>query len=265
NRYWCKNAVELLWACPFDSLNSDNFYKITPIYISLLDENEKNQLMILLVKNSYEQNSILKLIPNNKPLFNYSIMLKEFLLNSLENIVQSWIAVYKPDKNFEELRKQIINIKEQMILLLFKLFINSTNLKFLKIDSKILNYVPDLPHTIGQFLNISKLEIGYTTQSINSINFLVKISESCKQIDNLIVKVPAFEKNYHVKKLIISIINAQEKLKKFSLRSEDSWLEEIIKVLQSQTNSLVSINLECINISESSLISLAKFKNLENL
>ncbi|CAG8488115.1 15913_t:CDS:2 [Gigaspora margarita] len=207
NRHWCKNVVELLWACPFDSLNFDNFYKITPIYISLLDKNEKNQLKILLVKNSYEQNSILKLIPNNKPLFNYSIMLKDFSLKSLEKIVQSWIAVYKPDKNFEELRNQMMNIKEQIILLLFKLFINSTNLKFLKID--------------------------------------INISELCKKIDNLIVKFPAFEKNYHVKKLIISIIKAQEKLKKFSFR--------------------ISINLECINISESSLILLAKFKNLENL
>ncbi|CAG8640632.1 2569_t:CDS:1 [Dentiscutata erythropus] len=220
NHYWCKNVVELLWACPFDSLNFDNFYKITPIYISLFDKNEKNLLKILLVKNSYEQNSVLKLIPNNKPLFDYSMMLKEFSLKRLENIVQSWIAVYKPDKKFEELRKQIMNITEQMILLLFKLFINSTNLKFLKIDSdKILNYVPDLQLKIGQFLKISKLEIGHTTQSINinSINFLVKISESCKQIDNLIIKVPAFKKNYHFKKLIISIINAQEKLKKLAL------------------------------------------------
>ncbi|CAG8628419.1 21420_t:CDS:2, partial [Gigaspora margarita] len=137
----------------------------------------------------------------------------------LEKIVQSWIAVYKPNENFEELRKQI---KKQMILLLFKLFINSTNLKFLKIDTY-------------------------------------------KQINNLIVKVFAFEKNYLVKKLIISIINAQEKFKKFSLSGIDSWLEKIIKALQSQTNSLVSINLKCINISESSLISFAKFKNLENL
>ncbi|CAG8671191.1 15775_t:CDS:2 [Gigaspora margarita] len=205
NCYWYNNVVELLWACLFNSLNFDNFYKITPIYISLLNENEKNQLKILLIKNSYEQNSILKLKPNNKPLFNYSLMLKEFFLKSLENIVQSWIAVYNP------------------------------------------------------------LEIGHTTQSIHSINFLVKISESCKQIDNLIVKIPAFEKNNLVKKHIISIINAQEKLKQFSLRSEDNWLEEIINTLQSQTNLLVSINLECINISESSLISLAKFKNLENL
>ncbi|CAG8648524.1 12772_t:CDS:1 [Dentiscutata erythropus] len=173
-----------------------------------------------------------------------------------------------PDKNFEELRKQIMNIKEQMILFLFKLFINSTNLKILKIDSdKILNNVPDLQHTIGQCLNITMLEIGYADQhmSINSINFLEKISKSCKQIDNLIVKVPTFEKNHEIKELIISIINAQEKLKKFSHRSVDSWLEEIIKALQSQTNSLVSINLECIKIYESSLISLAKCKNLENL
>ncbi|CAG8538118.1 16646_t:CDS:2 [Gigaspora margarita] len=269
NRYWCKNVVTLLWACPFDSLNFHNIYKITPVYISSLEENEKNQLKILLVKNLYDQTSILKLIPINKPLFSYSIMLEEFSLKSLEKIVQSWITLFRPDKSFEESRKHIMNIKEQIILFLFKLFIKSTNLKFLKIDSdQILNYCfdPDL-HTNGQFLNISKLEFGYAAQHmlVKSINFIVKISKLCKKINNLIVKVPAFGNSPEIKNSIILIINAQEKLKEFSLRSVDSWLEEIIEALQSQANSLVSFNLECVNISESSLISLAKCKNLKNL
>ncbi|CAG8746988.1 5042_t:CDS:2, partial [Cetraspora pellucida] len=166
----------------------------------------------------------------------YSMMLEEFSLKSLEIIVHSWIVVIWPDKNFEESRRQIMQIKEQM-------------------------------QTIGQFLNISKLEIGYATQhmSIYSINFLEKISTTCNKIDNLIVKVPAFENNPEIKNSIISIINAQKQLKKFSFRGVDSWVKEIIKVLLSQANSLISVKLECVNISESSLNSLAKCKILENL
>ncbi|CAG8806808.1 11018_t:CDS:1, partial [Racocetra fulgida] len=52
---------------------------------------------------------------------------------------------------------------------------------------------------------------------------------------------------------------------KFGLRGVDSWVEEIIKALSSQANSLISIKLECINISESLLDSLVKCKNLEDL
>ncbi|CAG8795900.1 4557_t:CDS:1, partial [Racocetra fulgida] len=40
---------------------------------------------------------------------------------------------------------------------------------------------------------------------------------------------------------------------------------EIIKALPSHANSLIFIKLVCVNISESSLNSLAKCKNLENL
>ncbi|CAG8817205.1 8027_t:CDS:1, partial [Racocetra fulgida] len=56
-----------------------------------------------------------------------------------------------------------------------------------------------------------------------------------------------------------------KQLKEFSFRGVDSWVEEIIKALQSQANSLVSIKLECVNLSESLLNSLSKYKNLENL
>ncbi|CAG8485303.1 18781_t:CDS:2 [Dentiscutata erythropus] len=235
--------------------------------MSLLEEHEKSHFNKLIITNSYSHKSIMKLI-SNRPLFNYSMMLEEFSLKSLDIIVYSWIAVIWPDENFEESRKQIMQIKEQIILFLFKLFIKSTNLKFLRIDSdKILNHVPNLQQTIGQFLNISKLELGYAAQhmSINSINFLEKISTTCNKIDSLIVKVPAFENNPEIKNSIISIINAQKQLKEFSFRGVDSWIEEIIKaVFLSQANSLISIKLECVNISESSLNSLAKCKILEN-
>ncbi|CAG8840805.1 9897_t:CDS:1, partial [Racocetra persica] len=115
--------------------------------------------------------------------------------------------------------------------------------------------------------HISKLEIGYAAQQmlINSINFLEKILTTCNKIDNLIIKVSAFENNPEIKNSIILIINVQKQLKKFSFRGVDSWIEEIIKaVLLSQANSLISIKLKCINISKSSLNSLAKCKNLEN-
>ncbi|CAG8809296.1 32482_t:CDS:1, partial [Racocetra persica] len=55
--------------------------------------------------------------------------------------------------------------------------------------------------------------------------------------------VPSFENNPKIKNSIISIINAQEKLKEFGLRGVDSWVEEIIKALPSQANSLISIKL----------------------
>ncbi|CAG8477566.1 29432_t:CDS:1 [Racocetra persica] len=162
NHHWCINAVPLLWACLFDKLNFDIIYKITSVYISLLEEYEKSHFKMIIIKNLYEPKTILKLIPDKRPLFNYSMMLDEFSLKSLEIISHSWITVFWPDKNFDESRKQIMQIKEQMILFLFKLFTKNANLKFLTIDSdKILNYVPDIQHTIGQFLNILKFEIGY--------------------------------------------------------------------------------------------------------
>ncbi|CAG8688355.1 5270_t:CDS:1, partial [Cetraspora pellucida] len=86
NRHWCKNAVPLLWACPFEKLNFDSIYKITSVYMSLLEEHEKNHLKMLITTNLYDQKSILKLIPNRTPLFSYSMMLEEFSLKSLEII-----------------------------------------------------------------------------------------------------------------------------------------------------------------------------------
>ncbi|RIB00209.1 hypothetical protein C2G38_2235161 [Gigaspora rosea] len=73
NCYWYKNVVTLLWACPFDLLNFDNVYKITSVYISFIEEHEKNQLKIF-----YDQKSIPKLIPREKLLFNYPMMLEKF-------------------------------------------------------------------------------------------------------------------------------------------------------------------------------------------
>ncbi|CAG8813128.1 22569_t:CDS:2 [Gigaspora margarita] len=228
NRYWCKNVVTLLWACPFDLLNFDNVYKITSVYISFLEEHEKNQLKIF-----YDQKSIPKLIPYEKLLFNYLMMLEKFSIKNLERIVHTWIAKFCP------------------------------NIKIKKCDN-IMNVLEFQPE-ISQDLNITKLAIKYTQILIYTIKLLEKISKSCKKINYLIVKVPAFENNSEIKNSIMLIINAQERLKEFNLSGVDGWVDEIIKALQFQANSLISIKLECVNISESLLISLTKYKNLKNL
>ncbi|CAG8583139.1 41947_t:CDS:2 [Gigaspora margarita] len=236
NRYWCKNVVTLLWACPFDPLNFDNVYMITSVYISFLEEHEKNQLKIF-----YDQKSIPKLIPREKLLFNYPMMLEKFSIKNLGRIVHTWIAKFCPDKKS---KKQVMQIKKQIILLLFQLFIKSTNLKFLRLNSDNIMNVLEFQPEISQDLNITKLAIEYNQISIYTIKLLEKISKSCKKINYLIVKVPAFENNPEIKNSIISIINAQEKLKEFNFRGVDSWVDEIIKALQFQANSLISIKLE---------------------
>ncbi|CAG8715934.1 1029_t:CDS:2, partial [Dentiscutata heterogama] len=152
---------------------------------------EKNQLKIF-----YDQKSIPKLIPREKLLFNYPMMLEKFSIKNLGRIVHTWIAIFCPDK---KLKKQVMQIKNDNIM-------------------NVLEFQPE----ISQDLNITKLAIEYTQISIYTIKLLEKISKSCKKINYLIVKVPAFENNPEIKNSIISIINVQERLKEFNFRGVDS-------------------------------------------
>ncbi|CAG8453676.1 11871_t:CDS:2 [Diversispora eburnea] len=276
NRYWCKNVVPFLWSRPFENLLPENRFKIMCIYLSSLDEQE--QLILSSALKHYDIN-----LPKiQKPLFNYPILLKEFSFKNLEMIVHSFVYRWSCDHcTIKDLDEQMNIITSSLCKLFLK---HSTSLRSFKLDKFLthcdipecnnifdynFNNFNNIYNNFSDLLNISKLEIDYTTTPImkNSIQILNIISKLCKRIRILDVKIPPFtDKIPEITKGIIKIIRSQECLKEFNLEGVDSEeSKEIILALRTQAATLNIVKFENINLTTSSLLSLTYCTNLEIL
>jgi hypothetical protein len=302
NKYWCKNVLPILWASPFQgsfiishwvlatsnlkstlskkAINQLNNYKIIDTFISCLDNKEFNYLNSLFQK-FYSINFRI----SKKPLINYSSFLQELSYNEFENTIYIYLMRKFKDK-----------YKEQQILVmatsLMKLFLKeSTNLrvinfskKFLKLDTP--NLLPKLmtKNFIFNLNNLNNLtEKGYyyyslnrlvkfqiniinTTLTQNTINLLKLISINCKNIHYIDFKFKHYDYNDDILQLIISIIKSQDHISEFNISQIKDNLELILlNLLLLHKNTLISMKLDNVYISENSTEMLKQFNNIRKI
>ncbi|CAB4424416.1 unnamed protein product [Rhizophagus irregularis] len=298
NKYWCKNVLPLLWASPFQSsfiishwvlatsslkstlskkaINQLNNYKIIDTYISCLDNKEFYYLNSLFQK-FYSIN--LKI--GKKPLINYSNFLQELLYSEFENTIYIYLMRKFKDK-----------YKEQQILVmatsLLKLFLKeSTNLRIINFNKKFHNLdtpnlLPKIMMTknflftnnlnnMTEILSLNRL-VKFQINNINSkltqntINLLKLISINCKNIHYLDFKFKHFEYNDNILQLIISIIKSQDHISEFNISQiKDNFELILLNLLLLHKNTLISMKLDNVYISENSKEMLKQFFNIRKI
>jgi hypothetical protein len=262
NRYWCKNVVPFLWNRPFSLVSNQNCFKLLKTFFSCFNKEDYNLLNSLLKPYKIKIPSL-----NNRTKLNYSIYLQELSFKDLEICVSSTIRKWYGKKNnyYPDQMKILI---DSLLQFFFK---NSINLYSLNLD----NYFDflDIPNFSNYFFKsqfglgqITKFQIIYNKPiTKNTIHFLKLISINCKQIHTLDIKLQSFDYNAEVIHHLSNIIISQNNLIEFNISNIMLNFEQIMISLQSHKNYLYSIKLDCVYLTEYSMILLNNFHNLKNL
>ncbi|CAG8709251.1 10866_t:CDS:1, partial [Funneliformis mosseae] len=259
NRYWCKNVVHLLWSHPFvEDLSPENRCKLIHTYLACLDREENLGLNSLLRPYNIE-------IPDTRqPIFNYPMWLEEFSYKQLEMAVHSTIHIWC-NKTFTSRHKE-----DQILLItttLCKLFMRQSNsLKSFIIDKYFSH--SDIPQvstfalTLPGLSQLTRFQIDYSKpMTINTIQLVEILPALCSNIRCLDIKFHKYE--YNLDKAISRIIRTQKDLNEFHISGITSS-EEILLSLPSR-ESLNTIKLENVYITETGFDALARCKNLRHL
>jgi len=284
NKYWCKNVLPLLWASPFkcpyilsswiplnsytlskEAFTQLNKYKFIDIYLSCLDDKE-----FFYLKSLFQNHYSIKLSSGKsgkKPLMNYPSFLQEIFYDDMEMTIYFYLM-----NNFRQ------NFKEQQILViatfLMKLFLSeSTNLRIINFDRYKIFYKLDIPNLLpvksAKTLDrLVKFQINHDRSILtqNTINLLTFISFHCKNIHYLDFKFKHYEYNDKILQLIIGIIKSQNHLSEFNISNIKNHFEIILlNLLLLHKNTLVSIRLDHVYITETSVDILKQFMNIRKI
>ncbi|CAG8441510.1 621_t:CDS:1 [Cetraspora pellucida] len=251
NRLWCKASIPMLWQDPFSLVKNPNFISS---YFSSFDEDGR-----FILKNY----GIIVDIPNTS--FHYASFLKVFNCFLLDSKVEQWIKF-----KFFYQRKNIIEIKNHLVNLLFKTFIESgatlSRLDlfipeyFVKIKSETFDSLSQNRLFLSQ-LNDLYVDIVPEPYMENFIaTFLRIIYQNSRKINNLKIGY-----NKQLSTEYLHIIRSQAELKSFSLLGNDRCSRKlcgVISALENQKKTLKEIVLDhCVYNSEFKV--LMKCENLE--
>jgi hypothetical protein len=265
NKYWCKNVLPLLWANPFDGLETSkvNSFKLIRMYLACLDQKELNSL------NSYLKRHNISLSVPLKPLFDYTSYLKEFSYKKIELAASFFLHEWHN-------RDYTINYKEEIIFhlssSLCKLFLSQAmNLKSLKIDQQFRRLdIPDIStfSKIQPVITLSKIkdfQLDCEKPVSNNLNnFLEILPKYCKEINSMEFKITSFEYKFDIIQLIGNIIESQNCLKNFSITGVQNCVEDLMPSLHSKLNTLNFVKFKNVHFTEHSLNLLSNFKNLKH-
>ncbi|GBB84579.1 hypothetical protein RclHR1_11150004 [Rhizophagus clarus] len=266
NKYWCKNVLPLLWANPFEGLETSkmNNFKLIRMYLACLDNKELNSL------NSCLKSFNISLSISSKPLYDYTSFLEEFSYKKLELAVSFFLHEWHN-------RDYNIDYKEEIVFYLsssiFKLFMSQAiNLKSFKIDQHFRRL--DIPNistfsTIIQpvitLSKISKFQLDYEKPVSNNLNnFLEILPKYSTDIKSLDFKITSFEYKFDIIKLIGNIIKSQNCLENFSLIGVQNCVEDLMPALHSKSDTLINVKFKNVHFTEHSLSLLSNFKNLKH-
>ncbi|CAG8597540.1 8556_t:CDS:1, partial [Dentiscutata erythropus] len=266
DKYWCSNALPLLWNRPFDIVSRDNRHKLVRTYISCLEEEEKCNLNFKL--RSFK----IKIPFAAKALFKYERYLEEFSYNNLYLSADAGIRKYlSQDFMGHSIHTQTLLIVASLCQLIMRDSTNMTCLLISKFFGKM-----DLPDKVTfmnshrSLSNLSKFQFEVQRISENTMSLLQTISKLCTKIQHLEIKLSSYpDRNNEIAIMenFSRIIISQQNLKELLLsgaRSVDG-IEIILQALESQTESLHSLEFTWMDFTAVNLFPLTKCKSLKHL
>lgn len=265
NKHWCKNVLPLLWANPFEGLESSkiNNFKLIRMYLACLDNKELNSL------NSYLKHHNISLSISSKPLYDYTSFLEEFSYKKLELAVSFFLHEWH---NID----YTIDYKEEIVFYLsssiYNLFMSqATNLKSLKIDQHFRRLdIPDIStfskiQPVITLSKITKFQLDYEKPVSNNLNnFLEILPKYSTEIKSMEFKITSFEYKFDIIKLIGNIIKLQNCLENFSLTGVQNCVEDLMPALHSKSDTLINVKFRNVHFTEHSLSLLSNFNNLKH-
>jgi hypothetical protein len=266
NRFWCREAIPLLYANPFHNLTNKKNYSIILTFILCFNKEE-----ILLLKNKFKQNFVISKInikDNYKPLFKYIEYLETFNYKDLNLIIFKWFKYYLSLSNYvrtEDYKKfipifhssllaQRSNIKKLNILLLDNFYNIRHNPNFIsnltRLNSLNLEIIDN--QISQQFLKI------ITNLYTNLTSLGIALKPKCNSFSN----INYFKDN--TKQKLCMFIRKQVNLKLLKLSHGEILLYNFLFSLE--YHSLVYIEFENIYFSHFYIFDkLIKFSNLKYL
>ncbi|CAG8447102.1 2409_t:CDS:2 [Diversispora eburnea] len=295
NRFWCRSTVSSLWKRPFQLVKKPS-PELIEIYISLLDNQVKNKLILEGVLNTSYSSS-------PKRLFDYPIFLREFRFDDLYDFVSAWLKdscyqgkneIKKETVAFDDLRITKILVNELCKLILSKIpVIYSLSLNTQRLIGSIdirfwshhPNYIQYTPTSFEEFRNsygfddllqlpsyaganclpyLQRFEYGGDATDGKIMQVLSMI---CKNLNTLEISFSSWQRKHADPMMMLTLLQAQHSLKRMILRRGGSnRLHIIIEGLKSQANSLKYLEFNGADFRGSiSLSAISSCVNLESL
>ncbi|CAG8464077.1 19862_t:CDS:1 [Racocetra fulgida] len=263
NKYWCKNAIPILWSRPFRNLSPENQSKLLAIYLARITPEEKVAL-----NRIFKKIKIKIQLPKHQLTYKYESYLQELSFKGLESAIFSWLSssLRKPIKDTHSLNVQI----EHLTTLLCTLFFRSCeNLNSLIIDKHLsFTNIPDVVvfSKSGILTQLRKLQINFR-KSESIIDLLESLHLYCKKLESLEVNFIEFENDEAIFDSISNLIDQQEGLKELRLGyiQSSNGTRTILSSIKSQVDSIHSIHFNAVNFKGISLKILGSCPNLKNL
>ncbi|RIB02027.1 hypothetical protein C2G38_925102 [Gigaspora rosea] len=267
DKYWCNNALPILWNRPFDIVSRDNRHKLIRTYISCLEEEEKCNLNFKL--KSFK----IKIPFAAKALFKYEKYLEEFSYNNLYLSADAGIRKYlSQDFTGHSIHTQTLLIVGSLCQLIMRDSTKMTCLMISKFFGKM-----DLPdkatfmNSHRSLSNLSKFQFEIHQKiTKNTMSLLQTISNLCKKIQYLDIKLSYPDKNNEIEIMenFSKIIESQENLQQVLISGARSanGIGIILEALGSeQSESLNSLEFTWMDLTEVNLFPLTKCKSLKHL
>ncbi|CAG8663198.1 13134_t:CDS:1, partial [Funneliformis mosseae] len=260
NRHWCITSVPRLWFEPFTSKLSENsILSLLQTYFRCLKyDQDKISLSNILPQ---------RLVTTNRPLFNYASFLKSLNTRLLGIYVSLWISSATTSKDKE-------NMTKMMLRALYKLFIESgAKLDSLTLDvsagsmdiaveisliKQNLNFISNIRKLVCIFSNFSSSEVLFNLSELWN-----ELPNICKRIR--ILDVDANDMHWTVGQTLVNLIESQNELSNVIFRSFGSKVTSAVAMLAKKSDTLTSLEFECIDFSKVSLEGLEHCTKLETI
>ncbi|CAG8667462.1 17130_t:CDS:1 [Acaulospora morrowiae] len=271
SRYWCKLVVPILWRNPFHYWRSsssrpgenrieNNWHLLRITYIATLNEVEKETL------HQYDRR-----YNHSQPLFQYSSYLEKFSFADIAKIiVEGWKRRDKSANLFTKIRIERLG---RIMTAIFQLVLRTGCLR----EIEILDYYDEkftyVILNVISFFSYQPIfsQLRNLTINIRQGPYLKELlRNSSKLFTNLERLEYKFETTCSIDPRTVNsfadIITAQSNLKYFSMEIHGiDYQRRFMSHLDSQKESLTSLNLQFVNFSIISLNSIAKFTKLETM
>ncbi|CAI2179344.1 15934_t:CDS:1 [Funneliformis geosporum] len=263
NRHWCITSVPRLWFEPFTSKLSENSI------LSLL------QTYFRCLKYDQDKISLSNNLPlpqritttKRSPFFKYASFLKSLNTRLLGKYVSLWInsSTTSEDKG---------NVTKMMLRALYKLFIESgAKLDSLTLDvsagsmdiaveisliKRNLNFISNIRKLVCIFSNFSSSEVLFNLSELWN-----ELPNICKRIR--ILDVDANDMHWTSGQTLVNLIESQKELSNVKFRSFGSRVTSAVATLAKKSETLTSLEFECIDFRKVSLDGLEHCTKLETI
>ncbi|CAG8658300.1 7331_t:CDS:2 [Funneliformis mosseae] len=279
NRLFCRNIVPILYKKPFRNVKDHlHYYLLINTYLACLNEGERSFLI---------QNNI-KIEEEPTTLFEYGMYLEGLPYSNLNINLEFWFLYqfYDMNKNQKYIQYQDYNkfycdihddtryklIRNTLFHSFFRQF-KFINPKYLKVRNNIFDtnlYDSQFFKEITSNLKIlSSLHIYIDDQMKDFVSdFLILLSENCfNLIDFKVSTTINIEHESTLPCLLSRLIKQQKNLESFYLRinNQNNEVYNIFELLQSQKNTLTTLQLDGCHFDERSTDLLTRFERLESL